>query len=649
MDKFKISSRRYLGSKTRLLTLIEEIVTSYCDDASSFFDVFGGTGVVGYHFNKKYSIIENDILHCNYLSFLAFLGEEDIDEEKLSRIIGELNKSNSGEDNYYSENFADTYLSKANMQKVGYIRDKIDTMFTNDEINARERAILVTSLIYAIDHIANTVGHYDAYRKGGELNRILELKMLDMDSRKNKNNRIYNLDSNLLATKIKADIAYIDPPYNSRQYADAYHFLENVAQNKKPAVEGVARKMDRTNLKSRYNMKSAPKAFDELIDSLDVKYILVSYNNMGEKGNSRSNAKISDEDIISSLKKRGGVKVFEQDFNTFTTGKTKLDDHKERVFFCKVGDFDVADDFKYSIEKIQSPLNYTGGKYKLLPQLEEKFPDDIDNFYDVFCGGCNVGANIVANKVTCVDKDKNVIALLKYLKNNSFECVNTQLIEKINHYGLSNTSENGYEYYGCNSGNGVGKYNSTQYLKLRDDFNNSTEKDPILFLLLIMFSFNNQIRFNSNGDFNLPVGKRDYNNSLKKKLKYFIANLNHNNMEFVSGDFEDLNLDIIAREGGFLYLDPPYSLGNASYNENNLWNEKEDERLFAFLDKCNAKYIRFALSNVMTHKGIRNEKLLKWCLDKQYNINYLRYNYNNASYHLKNKQSYTEEVLITNY
>ena len=127
----------------------------------------------------------------------------------------------------------------------------------------------------------------------------------------------------------------MDPPYNSRQYCDAYHLVENIARWEKPEVFGVAKKMDRTSLKSKYCTQSAPKAFDDLILKLDAKYILVSYNNMQTKGNDRSNARISDEEILSSLKKRGDVHVFSEEYKAFTTGKSDRNDNQERVFLCK--------------------------------------------------------------------------------------------------------------------------------------------------------------------------------------------------------------------------------------------------------------------------------------------------------------------------
>jgi len=129
---------------------------------------------------------------------------------------------------------------------------------------------------------------------------------------------------------------YIDPPYNSRQYSDAYHLLENLVTWEKPPVYGKAKKMDRSYIKSDYCLASAPRAFSDLISNAKCKHILISYNNTGESKDGRSNARISDEQIINVLKTRGEVDIFERDYKAFTTGKSNTDGHTERVFYCKV-------------------------------------------------------------------------------------------------------------------------------------------------------------------------------------------------------------------------------------------------------------------------------------------------------------------------
>jgi adenine-specific DNA-methyltransferase len=207
-----------------------------------------------------------------------------------------------------SENFADTFFSLEDCRKIGYIREDIEKKFIACEINERERALLITSLLYGADKIANTCGHYDAYRKGAYFERHLQLSVPMPTGELNSNNTCYNEDTNSLIRRISADLVYIDPPYNSRQYCDAYHLLENIAKWEKPEVFGVARKMDRTALKSNYNTNKATSAFEDLIKNINAKYILFSYNNMVNKGNDRSNAKIADKDIVRILSEKGKVK-----------------------------------------------------------------------------------------------------------------------------------------------------------------------------------------------------------------------------------------------------------------------------------------------------------------------------------------------------
>ena len=324
MERFKIYNRRYLGSKYKLLEFIKKIVEKNTENSKVFLDLFAGTGVVADYFNKKYDVVLNDLLRCNYFSYECFFSNLEYDEKKLIEIMKKYNEKIIEDNNYYSENFKNTYLSEKNLKKVGFIRDDIDDLFEKKEINKREKAILITSLIYAVDRIANTVGHYDAYRKNGDLEKKLILKFPQIENENNKNNKIFCMDANELVKEFSADIVYIDPPYNSRQYSDAYHFLENIATNEKPDVFGVARKMDRTHIKSKYCLSSAKKTLEELIEDISAKYILFSYNNTQQKANSRSNARISDSEILEILESKGEVTVFEKDFNPFTVGKTNI-------------------------------------------------------------------------------------------------------------------------------------------------------------------------------------------------------------------------------------------------------------------------------------------------------------------------------------
>lgn len=300
---------------------------------------------------------------------------------------------------------------------------------------------------------------------------------------------------------------------------------------------------------------------------------------------------------------------------------------------------------------IKSPLNYTGGKYRLLPQILPLFPQKIDRFIDLFCGGCNVGCNVIANEIIFNDNDARLIKLLKVLQKNSVDKTIIKIEKIIKKYKLSNVYEHGYLYYSCESSEGLASYNKEHFLKLRNDFNNRKRKDEnyyYMFFTLIIFAFNNQIRFNSKNEYNLPVGKRDFNKSIRENLACFINFLNRENVEFTSYDFRKIILDP-ARD--FIYADPPYLITCASYNEQDGWNIEDEKNLLDFLDTADSLGIKFALSNVLESKGNTNEILKEW-LDKnkkKYHVFHLDYNYSNSNYHIKNKQSKYDEILVTNY
>ncbi|MFI3253351.1 MAG: DNA adenine methylase [Eubacteriales bacterium] len=330
----QINNRRYLGNKYKLLPFITKIVEENCKNINSVADIFAGTGAVTSAFLDK-EVLTNDIMYSNYLCHLAWFSPEVFRQDVLIERILYYNKLENCNNNYMSENFSDTFFSKDDCKKIGYIREDIQNLFEKNQINQRERALLLTALLYGMDKIANTCGHYDAYRKGSLYTKSLELFVPTPQENLNPKNQCFHRDANELVKEIKADLVYIDPPYNSRQYCDAYHLLENVARWEKPEVFGVARKMDRSQLKSAYCTRKAPEAFDDLVQHINARYILLSYNNMEQKGNDRSNARISDEEIQSSLEKKGKVSIFSERYKAFTTGKSDHQSNEERLFLCE--------------------------------------------------------------------------------------------------------------------------------------------------------------------------------------------------------------------------------------------------------------------------------------------------------------------------
>lgn len=332
---FSISNRRYTGSKYKLLDWIEELILDNCE-GESFFDVFAGTGVVSDRMSQHYNhVIMNDFLFSNEIIYKAFFGKGEYNSNTLEKYREHFQGLNPKKikDNYFSTNFGEKYFSNNDAKMIGKIREEIKRLKKN--LTEREYCILLASLVYSMDKVANTVGHYDAYRK---LNSIEDRFVYDLINPEEPSDKfdIYRKDANQLVRKVKADIAFIDPPYNSRQYSRFYHVLENVVQWKKPELEGTALKPQAENM-SDYCRSSAPQVFEDLIRNIDVKYIVVTYNNTYNSKSSSSKNKITLEEIKKTLCSKGQTTIYEKSHQCFNAGKTEFDDHKEFVFITKVG------------------------------------------------------------------------------------------------------------------------------------------------------------------------------------------------------------------------------------------------------------------------------------------------------------------------
>lgn len=281
------------------------------------------------------------------------------------------------------------------------------------------------------------------------------------------------------------------------------------------------------------------------------------------------------------------------------------------------------------VKMVKSPLNYTGGKYKLLPQILPLFPKEIDTFVDLFCGGCNVGINVEANKIVCNDIINYIIDLYKYFQETELDTLLEQIHNIVDSCDLT-INEN--------------------FLDLRKRYNE--RRNLVDFFVLVCYSFNYQIRFNNSQQYNSSSGKlrNKYNDSIEKNLKLFNTVLKEKNIVFSNKDFMDVDLSKLGKSD-LVYADPPYLISTGCYNDGNRgfknWTSKEETQLLDLLDSLDSNGVRFALSNVLYHKGLSNDLLIEW--SKKYTVHYLEKHYKNCNYQVKDKESRTVEVLITNY
>ena len=285
---------------------------------------------------------------------------------------------------------------------------------------------------------------------------------------------------------------------------------------------------------------------------------------------------------------------------------------------------------------IKSPLNYIGGKYKILNQIIPKFPKKINTFVDLFGGGFNVGINVNANNLIYNDVIEPLCELINYFYDNTADDVISKLERNIKENNLT-------------------KENLEAFKKLRNKYNHynyENEEDRVLdFYTLILYSFNYQIRFNQSMEYNTPFGKNrsSYNLNTKKNIKSFIDKLNKINLSITKKRFIDFDFSSLGKDD-FVYCDPPYLITTGSYNDGNRgikdWTIDDEKNLLNILDDLNSRGVKFALSNVLVANDKKNDVLTEW--SKKYTVYIIKNTFNNSNYRRKSKDD-AIEVLITNY
>ena len=282
-------------------------------------------------------------------------------------------------------------------------------------------------------------------------------------------------------------------------------------------------------------------------------------------------------------------------------------------------------------EYIKSPLNYVGGKYKLLNQIIPKFSKNIDTFVDLFSGGCNVGINVNANTYVFNDINCRINEMFRFFATQSEDELVAEIKSRIDEFQLSKTNEDGY-------------------LKFREQYNSNP--NPLDLYILVSYSYNYQFRFNNSMKFNNPFGRNrsQFSENMERNLRLFINKLRTMDAIFTDKCFTELDLLSLSKDD-FVYLDPPYLITTGSYNDGNRgflnWGRSQEEQMYNLMEQLSSRGIKFALSNVLEHKGKTNEFLKSYIENNSVNVHYLDSNYNNSSYN--SKKTGCVELLITNY
>lgn len=617
---------RYIGNKESMVEEIDSFIESRVESEESLtlFDAFCGTGAVSDRLKNKFNLVINDNLKWATVYTAGRLYASSCHFERLGfDPFAFLNQSDEKVQGFIYKNYAPTessrmYFTPENAARIDYFRKQIEEWHKNKLLSEAEYMLLLASLVESVSRVSNTAGVYGAFLKkwDGRALKPIEFIKPAYNACDSLNIKIYNDKTENIISDVKCDILYLDPPYTQNQYGTQYHLLETLILNDHPSVSKVTGSRPVMPMRSDWSKEyKAHILLDRIIANTTARYIVMSYNNDG----------LMSKEYIEAVMKRYGKpetycckKISYKKYQNWKSQNHK--EHFEYLFFVEKKD---PADVVY-----ESPLNYIGSKARVIPAIRENLPSDIDDFIDAFGGGFNVGINIRSESVVYNEYNHFVKELIEsFWQYDTFSYI-VYMKKMIRRFELEPGRKDAY-------------------LNVRDYYNSLPEdkRDPRLLLVVILYSFQQQIRFNSNHGFNNPVGMRWFNDNLLEKLVSFSRRIKELNVCFSCADYTD-TFRYVDDGHTFVYLDPPYMLTNGSYNDGKRgfkgWDVSQEASLFEFLDKLNHEGSRFMLSYVLEHKGKVNQNLVNWTQDNHYHIIEL-------GDILGISGSRRKEILVTNY
>lgn len=617
---------RYIGNKESMVEEIDSFIESRVESEESLtlFDAFCGTGAVSDRLKNKFNLVINDNLKWATVYTAGRLYAPSCHFERLGfDPFAFLNQSDEKVQGFIYKNYAPTessrmYFTPENAARIDYFRKQIEEWHKNKLLSEAEYMLLLASLVESVSRVSNTAGVYGAFLKkwDGRALKPIEFIKPAYNACDSLNIKIYNDKTENIISDVKCNILYLDPPYTQNQYGTQYHLLETLILNDHPSVSKVTGSRPVMPMRSDWSKEyKAHILLDRIIANTTARYIVMSYNNDG----------LMSKEYIEAVMKRYGKpetycckKISYKKYQNWKSQNHK--EHFEYLFFVEKKD---PADVVY-----ESPLNYIGSKARVIPAIRENLPSDIDDFIDAFGGGFNVGINIRSESVVYNEYNHFVKELIEsFWQYDTFSYI-VYMKKMIRRFELEPGRKDAY-------------------LNVRDYYNSLPEdkRDPRLLLVVILYGFQQQIRFNSNHGFNNPVGMRWFNDNLLEKLISFSRRIKELNVCFSCADYTD-TFRYVDDGHTFVYLDPPYMLTNGSYNDGKRgfkgWDVSQEAALFEFLDKLNHEGSRFMLSYVLEHKGKVNQNLVNWTQDNHYHIIEL-------GDILGISGSRRKEILVTNY
>lgn len=305
----KTQGIKYAGSKMKILPQIISLLEGL--DISTVFDGFSGTTRVSQAFAQLgFQVTANDISEWSETLGICYLKNKRR-SSYYQDLIEHLN-SIQGYDGWFTEHYGgvdnngsaveNNGIKKPwqvhNTRKLDGIREEIDRL----NLHEIDKAVALTSLIFAMDEVDSTLGHFSSYLKDWSARSYKSMKLrVPRLFINDKENGVIKGDIFSSLDKVNTDFAYFDPPYGSNnekmppsrvRYASYYHIWTSIIKNDKPSVFGKCNRRKDTSdnvsssLFEEFRKDSdghfiALKAIDTLIKNVQSQYVALSYSSGG--------------------------------------------------------------------------------------------------------------------------------------------------------------------------------------------------------------------------------------------------------------------------------------------------------------------------------------------------------------------------------
>ena len=362
----------YLGNKRKLLHVIDEAVRATGCEGGSFVDLFTGSTVVARWAKRRgFRVLANDWepYSCEIArgtvalnappAFAALGGHRSVFERlnALDGIDGYITQHLCPADDDHPDPIHERmFFTRANGGRIDAIREQIAVWEAGGAVTSEERAYLLAALLYSVSYVSNTSGVFKAYHHGWGGRTGTALYRIRSDLRLTPpvllDNGLDNLaareDANRLAGRLsdylgrRADIVYIDPPYNQHPYGSNYHLLNTVVLWDKPPLDprvmiggkstnkAAIRTDWRTERRSPYNRRAAALvAFEALLERIDARWAIVSYSTDGN---------MPLDGMLSALARRGRLQVVAEPYKRYRVSSQRMSPKSHTVEFAAIVD-----------------------------------------------------------------------------------------------------------------------------------------------------------------------------------------------------------------------------------------------------------------------------------------------------------------------